>query len=71
MGGGGRERKEDHWYETDFYHSGRGGRRTINTHGGVGCGCSSNCFLLMEFLPDHTSSLLDFVKKAVVIHRGE
>ena len=54
-----------------FYHSGRGGRRTINMHGGVGGGCSSNCFLLMEFLSDHTSSLLDFVKKAVVIHRGE
>ena len=41
--------------ETECYYPGRGERRTITTQGGVGGGCDSKHYWLMELLIDHTN----------------
>ena len=47
-------------WEADCCYSGRGGRRTISTQGGMGGGYRSKCNWLMEFLLDHTNFLGGF-----------
>ena len=47
-------------WEADCCYSGRGGRRTISTQGGMGGGYRSKCYWLMEFLLDHTNFLGGF-----------
>ena len=42
-------------WEAECYDSGRGKRRTITTQGGVGCGCNSKHYWLMELLLDRTN----------------
>ena len=42
-------------WEAECYYSGRGERRTITTQGGVGGGCNSKHYWLMELLLDRTN----------------
>ena len=41
--------------ETDCHYSGRGERRTITAQGGVGDGCTSKHYWLVELLLDRTN----------------
>ena len=49
-------------WEAEFYYSGRGVRRTITTQGGVGGGCNSKHYWLMELLLDRTNNFNLYVK---------
>ena len=54
LGKGGRPLGLREGWDAVCHYSGRGGRQVISTQGGVGGGCISNCYWLMEFLVDHT-----------------
>ena len=42
-------------WDTVYQYSGRGGRQTVVTEGGVGSSCINKCYQLMEFPLDHTN----------------
>ena len=42
-------------WDTVYQYSGRGGRQTVVTEGGVGSCCINKCYQLMEFPLDHTN----------------
>ena len=47
-------------WKAEYYYLGRGDRRTIAKQGGVGGGCKSKHYLLMELLLDRTNYLHRF-----------